>query len=68
MKFNLDYHSNVVQNLKNEYKSRYNKELTLTDKKIFQIWDENHCVESDDPNDRELPIYEELDYYNNNNT
>lgn len=64
MKFNPDYHSNVVRNLKVEYKSRYNKDLCLTDERIFQIWDENHAVESDDPEDRELPIYEELDCQN----
>lgn len=60
MKYNPDHHYNVVRNLKQGFIARYEKELTLPDNRIWQIFEEEFAVQSDDPNDKEKPIYEAL--------
>lgn len=60
MKYDPTYHGSVVRNLKYGYQSRYNAELTLTDEQIWKVFEDCHGIQSDDDDDRDLPIYEGL--------
>lgn len=60
MKYNPTHHANVVSNLKRGYEERYKAVLTLPDTVIWKIFDEWQLVESEDPDDREEPIYSAL--------
>ena len=63
MKFNPVYHQNVVDNLKRGFKKRYGKELTLTDEKIWDVFEDMSGFTSEDPEDKEFPIFEELKFW-----
>ena len=58
--FNPTIHASLIDNLRRGYKDRYNLQLSLSDKAIYDIWNEWCLVESEDTTDKELPIYEAL--------
>lgn len=60
MKYHPVYHVGVIDNLKREFKERYSQELLLPDAVIWKVYEEWYCVESDDSDDKELPIYQGL--------
>lgn len=60
MRYDPLFHGNVVRNLRSSFINRYGHDCRLSDGEMWRVYDEDSGIESDDPDDKELPIYEGL--------